>query len=242
MACTSRPPPPLRSYFCSFVQLLTSPRPLLIFFFLRPPDAPSMLVVSGIAVSFDGKTSQYLSLPPLLPRRPTEWHQALLCAGDQASDGCIANSDGGGGNLPTGRCSEVAAGLASSASYAGSAANEAELNRPAMRQKGGGSRETAVGVTGGRKGDMVSTCWEALPRRAVEAVALFVSWLMVSLYRFDTVMLLWRNNCVDNSKKEKKQCLSLLLTGYGWLLVSSVGSSRTRQQCLLPIYLFLPTS
>lgn len=32
-----------------------------------------MRVISGIAVSFDGKTSRYLPLPPLLPSRPATW-------------------------------------------------------------------------------------------------------------------------------------------------------------------------
>lgn len=32
-------------------------------------------MVSGIAVSFDGQTSRYLPLPPLLPSRSAAWHQ-----------------------------------------------------------------------------------------------------------------------------------------------------------------------
>ena len=154
-----------------------------------------MRVVSGIAVSFDGKTSQYLSLPPLLPRRPTEWHQVPLCAGVQETDGCIADIGGGGGNLPTGRCSAVAAGLASSAGCTGSAASEVALNRTAMGQKRAHSRATALGVTSGQSGGRVANCWEALPRRAVEAVALFVSWLMVALGCYSTAMLLRRKWC-----------------------------------------------
>ncbi|CAM9272718.1 unnamed protein product, partial [Laminaria digitata] len=141
----------------------------------------AMRVVSGIAVSFDGKTSQYLALPPLLPRRPTEWHKDPPSAGSQETDGCTANIDGGGGNnnLATGHRSTVAASLASSAHCKRSAANEAVLNRPAMGQKGDDSRASALGITDDRSGSGVSTSWEALPRRLVEAVTLFVGfpWL-----------------------------------------------------------------
>lgn len=173
MACTF-PLPPLLPVCLPLRSIAHVPTPSSLYF-LRPPNAPSMRVVSGIAVSFDGKTSQYLALPPLLPRRPTEWHQVPPCAGDQASDDCIATIDGGRGNLPTGRSSAVTSGLVSSTGGAGSAANEAALKRPAKGRKGDDSPATALGVTSGRSGGRGATCWEALPKRAVEAVALFVS-------------------------------------------------------------------
>lgn len=52
-----------------------------------------MRVVSGIAVSFDGETSRYLPLPPLLPSRPPGWYQPAVACADSSSP---ANREGGG--------------------------------------------------------------------------------------------------------------------------------------------------
>lgn len=71
-----------------------------------------MQVVSGIAVSLDGKSSWYIPLPPLLPPRPCEWHH-LAHLPDEAPDGSSAagrvNSgrgaspqNAGGGDAPVG--------------------------------------------------------------------------------------------------------------------------------------------
>ena len=45
--------------------------------------APRMRVISGIAVSFDGKSSRYLPLPPLLPSRPAAWQPTSVVAGSE---------------------------------------------------------------------------------------------------------------------------------------------------------------
>lgn len=62
-----------------------------------------MRVVSGIGVSFDGKTSRYLPLPPLLPNRPAAWQprSASACAvvkPPPANRGARSSSHGGGGS------------------------------------------------------------------------------------------------------------------------------------------------
>lgn len=88
-----------------------------------------MRVVSGIAVSFDGKTSRYLPLPPLLPSRPAGWYQPSVVA-------------------------------------------SADSNSPATR---GGSNFSGLGDRQGIGAGGVPDCWEALPERVLESVALFVS-------------------------------------------------------------------
>lgn len=66
-----------------------------------------MRVISGIAVSFDGKTSRYLPLPPLLPSRPSAWQPSS--ASPNASKkppsirGARSLSPGGGGGQGVGR-------------------------------------------------------------------------------------------------------------------------------------------
>ncbi|CAM9111170.1 unnamed protein product [Pylaiella littoralis] len=70
----------------------------------------STRVVSGIAVSFDGKTSRYLPLPPLLPSRLASWHQpAVACAGHSASPANRTAGRSCGGGLG-GREEEIGAG------------------------------------------------------------------------------------------------------------------------------------
>lgn len=54
-------------------------------------------MVSGIAVSFDGETSRYLPLPPLLPSRSAAWHQP---SSDCADHGRRTN--GGGSRVEPG--------------------------------------------------------------------------------------------------------------------------------------------
>ncbi|CAN0176176.1 unnamed protein product, partial [Ectocarpus sp. 13 AM-2016] len=54
----------------------------------------SLRVVSGIAVSFDGQTSRYLPLPPLLPSRSAAWHQPSSDCADH--DG---QANGGGSRV-----------------------------------------------------------------------------------------------------------------------------------------------
>lgn len=100
-----------------------------------------MRVTSGVAVSFDGKSSEYLPLPPLLPRRPEAWYSSHSPLLSTNGTDCGSRGNIGGDTVPTSK------GVAREACE--------------MRDSGGG---------GG-----VSTCWEALPGRAVETMALFVS-------------------------------------------------------------------
>ncbi|CAM9666820.1 unnamed protein product [Scytosiphon promiscuus] len=59
-------------------------------------DGGWMRVVSGIAVSLDGKSSRYLSLPPLLPTRPTAWYQHPSPSADAGRPTTAGGSSVGG--------------------------------------------------------------------------------------------------------------------------------------------------
>lgn len=106
-----------------------------------------MQVVSGIAVSLDGKSSWYIPLPSLLPPRPCEWHQ-LAHPPDEAPDGSPAagraNSglgaspqNAGGGDAPAGE------------GHGRSGAEKEPTRRPSS--------------------------WGALPAEAIERVSILVS-------------------------------------------------------------------
>lgn len=61
---------------------------------LSPSIHQRMRVVSGIAVSFDGKDSRYLPLPPLLPTRPAAWHLPRSAGADASRSATV-----GGGSV-----------------------------------------------------------------------------------------------------------------------------------------------
>lgn len=146
-----------------------------------------LTVVSGIAVSFDGRRSHYLPLPPVLPRRPIDWHHyghhcdylppAPFLVDNKAFQKLETRDDG----RDSGRRSNVidpprppAVAAALLARLPGATAfekKEACFSGPGPR---GYDATAAGGEERGGRGEFL-TCWQALPRKAVEAITLFVS-------------------------------------------------------------------
>lgn len=120
-------------------------------------------MLSGIAVSFDGKTSRYLPLPPLLPPRPAEWYSAppLAPIDDGKRDCRVSNTNCGV------KCSAAVMTAAAEAAAAEEAA--AEVCHENRHGPTTGKGDTAIRSLG-------IFSWKYLPAGAVEMVAVNVSY------------------------------------------------------------------
>lgn len=123
---------------------------------------PRMQVVSGVAISLDGRTSHYIPLPPVLPPRPSEW-QCPTSSSDGEEDGRSSLEQQNGGAESKPRVGEKP--IVSSV--------ERDLDARCSYPRG----EARLG---GRL-----ACWDALPGRGVERVVTFVSaavgWIVSSV-------------------------------------------------------------
>lgn len=114
-----------------------------------------MQIISGIAISFDGETSHYLPLPPLLPSRLPEWH--CLPAAANASHGKAGNAG------------DIGVDASDALTTAAAAAATTVC----------GGCDNQHGPVAGEGTPSSTLSWESLPRRAVEDITVCVGfpWL-----------------------------------------------------------------
>lgn len=167
-----------------------------------------MRVVSGIAVSFDGKLSHYLPLPPLLPRRLADWYHyqapipcptAIPTSDTNADDRGKDNTTQGTVNTSTaqarhvdcviaacmndtGRSAEQAAetvGLTSSLTVQRTITENRAPSRAKVTDTNSSERRWRRDINSRAPG--VFADWKGLPKEALNAVTLLVSWLLMRL-------------------------------------------------------------